>query len=287
MAPRDSTLLHLTVQDSDPARAAGLANSLAAEMIAASPALSGRATRRSSSPSTTTSPATQTQIKDAQTEIQRLSGLPSRSVADEQQLQAAPGPDRHAAPDLRDAARLLVEQRGEPADRRGPGRRRPTDPASPRVLLNTLIAALVGLLLAVGLGVPPRVPRRHDQVQRRGRGGGRAADAGHGPEDAGRQGSQGDLPTRHAALPSLAGGRVLPDAALEHRVRRRRRAGEDAAGDELDPGRRQDDDGCQPRGRHRPGRPSDDPARCGLPQARGPQDVRPAERRRALQPPAR
>ena len=43
-APRDSTLLNLTVKDSDPDRAATLANSLAADMVASSPAIAGRDT---------------------------------------------------------------------------------------------------------------------------------------------------------------------------------------------------------------------------------------------------
>ena len=41
-APRDSTLVNITVKDGDAEQAAVLANSLAQEMIAASPAIAGR-----------------------------------------------------------------------------------------------------------------------------------------------------------------------------------------------------------------------------------------------------
>src|SRR5450756_597532 len=43
-APTDSTLLNLTAQDSDPARAAAIANAMAEQLIAASPAIQGRQT---------------------------------------------------------------------------------------------------------------------------------------------------------------------------------------------------------------------------------------------------
>ena len=85
-APRDSTLLHLTVQDGDPTRAAALANSLGDEMIANSSRLSGRAPEVQKFIDEDLA-ATQQQIQDTQAEIQRLTGIPSRSFADEQQLQ--------------------------------------------------------------------------------------------------------------------------------------------------------------------------------------------------------
>jgi polysaccharide biosynthesis transport protein len=148
-APRDSTLVHLTVQDGDAQRAATLANALAAEMIAASPALSGRAAQVQQFIDEDLA-ASQNQIKDTQTEIQRLSNLSSRSFADDQQLQALQG--RIVA--LRQTyATLLGYSSNSGAnlltvvDPASP----PTQAASPRVLLNTFIAALVGLLLAVGL----------------------------------------------------------------------------------------------------------------------------------------
>ena len=70
---------HLTVQDGDPARAATLANSLAAEMIAASPAIAGRDSQVQQFIDADLT-ATQAQIQDTQAEIQRLTSLPSRSA---------------------------------------------------------------------------------------------------------------------------------------------------------------------------------------------------------------
>ena len=147
-APRDSTLVHLTVSDGDPVRAAALANSLAAEMIAASPAIAGRNTDVQQFIDEDLA-ATQTQIKDTQTEIQRLTNLPSRTSSDEQQMQALQG----RIVTLRQTyATMLGFSSNSGAnlltvvDPASP----PLQPASPRVLLNTILAAFVGLLLALG-----------------------------------------------------------------------------------------------------------------------------------------
>jgi len=147
-APRDSTLVHLTVSDGDPGRAATIANSLATEMIAASPSIAGRNTDVQQFIDADLA-ATQTQIKDTQSEIQRLTNLPSRTSADEQQLQALQGRivtlrQTYATMlgfSTNSGANLLtVVDPASPA----------LQPSSPRVLLNTILAAFVGLLLALG-----------------------------------------------------------------------------------------------------------------------------------------
>ena len=89
-APRESTLVQLTVQDGDPVRAATLANSLAAAMIAASPAIAGRNTKVQQFIDAELV-AIQTQIGDTDSEIKRLTNLRFRSAAQEQQLQALQG----------------------------------------------------------------------------------------------------------------------------------------------------------------------------------------------------
>ena len=89
-APTDSNLVYLTVQDGDPTRAATLANSLANEMVADSPAVAGRDSQVQQFIDTDLA-AIQAQIQDTQAEIQRLTSLPSRSADDEQQLQALQG----------------------------------------------------------------------------------------------------------------------------------------------------------------------------------------------------
>jgi non-specific protein-tyrosine kinase len=148
-APRDSILVHLTVEDGDPTRAADLANALAAEMIAASPAIAGRDSEFQRFIDADLA-AIQTQIAETQSEIQRLSGLTARSSSQEQQLQALQG----RIVTLRQTfATMLGFSSNSGAnlltvvDPAAP----PLEPASPRVLLNTLLAAIVGLLLAIGL----------------------------------------------------------------------------------------------------------------------------------------
>jgi capsular exopolysaccharide synthesis family protein len=148
-APRDSILIHLTVEDGDPTRAATLANSLAAEMIAASPAIAGRDSHVQKFIDEDLA-SIQVQIEGTQDEIQRLTALPSRSASEEQRLQALQG----RIVTLRQTyATMLAFSSNSGAnlltvvDPASP----PSQPASPRVLLNTLIAAIVGLLGALGI----------------------------------------------------------------------------------------------------------------------------------------
>jgi succinoglycan biosynthesis transport protein ExoP len=147
-APRDSTLVNLTVQDAEPQRAATLANALAAVLIASSPVIAGRDSKVQQFIDEDLD-ATQIQIENTQQEIQRLTNLPSRSLTDEQSLQTLQG--RIVA--LRQTyATMLGFSSSSGANLLtivNPALP-PTQPASPRVLVNTLIAALAGLLLAVG-----------------------------------------------------------------------------------------------------------------------------------------
>ena len=148
-APRDSILVNLVVEDGDPARAATLANSLADAMIAASPAIAGRDSQVQQFIDADLA-AMQTQIEETQAEIQRLTERSSRSTSDEQRLQALQGRivtlrQTYATMlgfSSNNGANLLTV-----VDPASP----PAEPASPRVLLNTLLAAIVGLLLALGI----------------------------------------------------------------------------------------------------------------------------------------
>ena len=148
-AARDSTLVHLTVSDGDPVRAAALANSLAAEMIAASPAVAGRNTdaQQFIDSSIVT---TQTQIEDTQAEIQQLTELPSRTSSEEQRLEALEG----RVVTLRQTYATMLGFSSDGGanlltvvDPASP----PEQAASPRVMLITLIIALVASLLVVGI----------------------------------------------------------------------------------------------------------------------------------------
>ncbi len=148
-APSDSTLVHLVVQDGDASRAAALANSLAAALIAASPAIAGRDSQVQQFIDADLA-ATQSQITDTQAEILRLTGLPARTAGQDQDLQVLQG----RIVTLRQTyATMLGFSSNSGAnlitvvDPASP----PALPASPRILLNTILAALVGLLLAIGV----------------------------------------------------------------------------------------------------------------------------------------
>jgi len=148
-APLDSTLLTISAQDADPARAEAIANSLADQLIAASPAIQGRAVEFQASIDTDLK-ATQAQTDSTQAQADSLSGLAARTPQQEADLQTLEG----RLVSLRSTyATLLSFSSGnaanllsviEPAVA-------PTSPVSPRPLLNTPVAAVLGLLLALGI----------------------------------------------------------------------------------------------------------------------------------------
>ena len=148
-APRDSTLLTITVEDPDPVRAASIANTIADELIAASPAISGRDSDAQQFVDRDLE-AIQQQIEATQAEVERLMGLSSRSPAQEDRLQAL----QARLVSLRQTYATLLQF----SSSSGSNLLTVVDPASPpegasspRVLLNTVLAALVGLLIAVGI----------------------------------------------------------------------------------------------------------------------------------------
>jgi len=148
-APLDSTLLAIVAQDADPARAAAIANALAEELIAASPAIQGRQAEFQASIDAGLK-ATQDQINAIQAQVETLSGLTNRTAAQDADLATLEG----RLVSLRSTyATLLSFSSGnasnllsvvEPAVA-------PIDPISPRPLLNTLLAAVLGLFLAAGV----------------------------------------------------------------------------------------------------------------------------------------
>lgn len=148
-APRDSTLITITAQHGDPTVAAAIANAVADELIAKSPAIQGQQSGISDFVDRELA-ATQSQIEELQIELEGLTGLPSRTDEQEARLQAIQ--TRLVA--LRQTyAQLVGFASGSAAnlltiiEPAAPA----TQPAAPRVLLNTLLAGLVGLLLALGL----------------------------------------------------------------------------------------------------------------------------------------
>ncbi len=150
-APPDNTLLTITAQDGDPARAAAIANALAEQLIAASPALQGRQADVQQSIDADLK-GTQAQIDETQAQIDRLSALPSPSPGEANQLETL----RARLITLRStyASLLAFSSTGasnllsvvQPAVA-------PESPVSPRPFLNTLIAALVAAVVAVGIAL--------------------------------------------------------------------------------------------------------------------------------------
>jgi polysaccharide biosynthesis transport protein len=148
-APLDSTLLTIVAQDADPARAAAIANALAQQLIVASPAIQGRQAEFQASIDADLK-AAQDQIKATQTQVDTLAALPQRTATQNADLQTLEG----RLVSLRSTyATLLSFSSGnasnllsviEPAVA-------PTAPVSPRPFLNTLLAAILGLLVAAGV----------------------------------------------------------------------------------------------------------------------------------------
>ncbi|MGD0862578.1 MAG: polysaccharide biosynthesis tyrosine autokinase [Candidatus Limnocylindrales bacterium] len=148
-AQTDSTLLTITVQDADPSRAAAIANALADQLIAASPAIQGRQTDLQKSIDADLQ-ATQDQITADQAQVETLTALPNRTAQQDVDLQTL---ESQLITLQSTYATLLSFSSGnasnvlsviEPAVP-------PTSPVSPKVLLNTLVAALLGLLLAAAV----------------------------------------------------------------------------------------------------------------------------------------
>ena len=144
-----STLVTISAQDTEPARAASIANALAHQLIAASPAIQGRQPDVESAIDADLK-ATQAQITATQNRTTALSNLLSPTAADVAELASL----ESRLVSLRgtyatllsfssaNAATLLSVV--EPADP-------PAGPVSPRPLLNTLLAAVLGLLVAGGI----------------------------------------------------------------------------------------------------------------------------------------
>jgi succinoglycan biosynthesis transport protein ExoP len=148
-APMDSTLLAIGAQDADPARAAAIANALAEQLIVASPAIQGRQADLQASIDADLQ-ATRDQIKATQATVEILVGLTNRTAEQDAQLEALDG---RLATLRSTVAALLSFSSGnasnlltviEPAVA-------PTTPVSPRLLLNTLLAGILGLILAAAV----------------------------------------------------------------------------------------------------------------------------------------
>lgn len=148
-APQNSTLIRITAGDPSPDRAAAIANALADELIAESPAIQGRQAavlqfvddnlRR-----------TQQEIETTQAQVDALVATANRTATQEQDLELLQarlislrqtyatllGFSSGAAPNVLSVIEPAVT---------------PSGPASPRPLLYTALAAVLGLLLMVAV----------------------------------------------------------------------------------------------------------------------------------------
>jgi succinoglycan biosynthesis transport protein ExoP len=146
-APLDSTLLTIVAQDADPARAAAIANAIAEQLIAVSPAIQGRQAEFQASLDADVK-ATQAQIDTTQARMEELSSMTYRTAAQDAELATLEGRlvslrSTHAALlsfSSANASNLLTVIEPAVADPR---------PVSPRPLLNTLLAAVLGLMVAL------------------------------------------------------------------------------------------------------------------------------------------
>lgn len=148
-AALDSTLVVITAQDADPAQAAAIANALAEQLVAVSPAVAGLQADLQASIDADLR-ATQSQITATQTEVETLAALSKRTTEQDARLETLEG----RLVSLRSTyATLLSYASGyasnlltvvEPAEV-------PTAPISPRVLLNVLLGAMLGLFVGGAL----------------------------------------------------------------------------------------------------------------------------------------
>jgi non-specific protein-tyrosine kinase len=151
VAPVSSSLVVITAQAQDPAQAAAIANALSDELIAASPTIQGRQADLQASIAADLK-ATQAQVQDTQAQIDSLIGLTVRTAAQDADLATL----ENRVVTLRSTYASLLSYASasasnllsisEPAVA-------PADAVSPRPLLNSLLAGLLGLVAAIGIVV--------------------------------------------------------------------------------------------------------------------------------------
>ena len=148
-APASSTLLTIAAQDADPARAAAVANALAEQLIAASPAVRGPQAVFQASIDQQLK-VTQDQIGTTQAQVDALSALANRTTSQDADLATLEGRLVSLRATQASLLSLSASQASslltviEPAVA-------PVSPISPRPLLNTFLAAVLGLLIAIGI----------------------------------------------------------------------------------------------------------------------------------------
>src|ERR1035437_5198690 len=148
-APANSALIYITVSDTNPARAADIANAFADELISESPAIQGQQADLQKAIQANLD-STQTDITQTQGQIGQLTANRARTASQDQELQTLQAnlvslraTYASLLPNLNSNSSNLVTL-VEPAVV-------PTAPSSPKTLLNIILAAVLGLLAAVGI----------------------------------------------------------------------------------------------------------------------------------------
>ena len=150
-AASDSTLLTITVRDLDPAHAAAAANALADQLIAVSPTIRGQQSDVQASINAELR-ATLQQIRAAEADVERLAAVPVPAASDAASLAS----QQARLVTLRSTyAALLAASSDNAANTVSVVEPAviPTAPVSPNPLLNALLAAILGLVVATGFAL--------------------------------------------------------------------------------------------------------------------------------------
>jgi non-specific protein-tyrosine kinase len=147
--PANGALIYITASDTDPVRAANIANAFADELISLSPAIQGQQADLQKAIQANLD-STQAEITQTQNQIDQLTAITFRTASQDQELQTLETNlvslrATYAAllPNLTsNSSNILTVV--EPAVV-------PPGPSSPRTLLNVVLAAVLGLLAAVGI----------------------------------------------------------------------------------------------------------------------------------------
>lgn len=150
-APRDSTLINIRATDESPGLAAAIANAVAGETIAQSPAVQGQAADTQAFVTAQLNEL-RTQIQVIHDEINRLSQLSTRTSDQDQRLDSLENRMSQARATY---IAMLQSASGSSANviTLADPAVQPSAPSGPRVALLTSLAAVAGLLLAAGIAL--------------------------------------------------------------------------------------------------------------------------------------
>ena len=145
----DVPTLTITVEDTDPDRAADIANSLATQLVATTPTVQGREEEFSASIDAALAD-TQAMLESTQTRVQELTANPERTKEEDAELQAL----QERQVNLRAVFTTLLGYASADSSNRisiVEGALPSTEVVAPRTLLNTLLAIAIGVAAILAL----------------------------------------------------------------------------------------------------------------------------------------